>query len=203
MSHNSHSNHTDDISYHPLFSMLSEIQKRKIHHLFNVLDIDKDGVLQPQDFVNVGNRIIAQPSTQINERHGRLILLKSHRLFVQLLTDTENPELQLTLWDWIDFFKNEISMEEQGILNFYIQRTSRHIFDLFDKDHDHFISKPEYFNMLTIYEISHENADAGFKELDTNMDGFISTQEMVAGLSNFFKSDKLDAPGNLIFGGWN
>lgn len=182
--------------------IFSETQKRKVHHLFNVLDIDRNGQLQPNDFVNVGKKIVKQLGLKENARGARLILLKSHRLFVQLLTDLHNPELTLTLWDWIAFFRDQVESEDEGILDHYIQRTSRHIFDLFDVNKDKHISREEYANMLTIYNIPHDMAIQGFEELDANGDGLISVEEMIEGLNNFFKSEDTDSKGNLIFGEW-
>ena len=183
--------------------MLSEIQKRKIHHFFDVLDIDRNGHLQPEDFVNVGKKIIEKAKIDPDSRCAKLILIKSHRLFVQLLTDANNPELSLTLWDWIEFFRDQLyEGGNQGVLEYYIHRTSRHIFDLFDMNRDDFISKEEYAHMLTIYNIPHALAEQSFSELDSNHDELISADEMVNGLRNFFKSNDMDAPGNLIFGDW-
>lgn len=183
--------------------MLSEIQKRKIHHFFNVLDIDHNGYLQPVDFVNVGKRIVEKVGIAPESRGSKLILIKSHRLFVQLLTDADNPELSLTLWDWIEFFKDQLfEGGNNGILEYYIHRTSRHIFDLFDINRDNLISTEEYANMLTIYQIPQEHAKQSFEELDANGDGFISADEMVNGLRNFFKSNDVNAPGSLLFGDW-
>ncbi len=192
---------TTKTSTSPRF-VFSETQKRKVHHLFNVLDIDRNGQLQPNDFVNVGKKIVAQLRLSEESRSARVILLKSHRLFVQLLTDLHNPELSLTLWDWIAFFRDQIESEDEGILDHYIQRTSRHIFDLFDMNKDRLISQEEYANMLTIYNIPQKMAIQGFEELDTNDDKFISADEMVEGLNNFFKSGDPEAKGNLIFGEW-
>jgi len=182
--------------------VFSETQKRKVHHLFNVLDIDRNGQLQPSDFVDVGKKIVDELGISQNSRSARMILLKSHRLFVQLLADLNNPELSLTLWDWIAFFRDQIESEEDGIMDHYIQRTSRHIFDLFDMNKDKLISREEYAHMLTIYNISHDVAIEGFQELDTNSDHYISADEMVEGLNNFFKSPDEGAKGNLIFGNW-
>lgn len=183
--------------------MLSEIQKRKIHHFFNVLDIDRNGYLQPQDFVNVGKRIIENAEIDSESRYAKLILIKSHRLFVQLLTDADNPELSLTLWDWIEFFRDQLfEGGNNGVLEYYIHRTSRHIFDLFDMNRDDMISREEYANMLTIYNIPHEYVAESFDELDSNHDEFISADEMINGLRNFFKSSDPNSPGNLIFGDW-
>lgn len=183
-------------------SIFTETHKRKVHHLFNVLDIDRNGQLQPDDFVNVGKKIVVQLGLDQNARSARLILLKSHRLFVQLLTDLENPEMSLTLWDWVEFFRNQIESPNGTILQHYIHRTSRHIFDLFDVNRDNMISREEYANMLTIYNIPQNTAVQGFEELDTNADNAISAEEMVDGLKNFFTSSDGNAKGNMIFGEW-
>lgn len=183
-------------------SIFTETHKRKVHHLFNVLDIDRNGQLQPDDFVNVGRKIITQLNLSEDSRSARLILLKSHRLFVQLLTDVENPEMNLTLWDWVAFFRNQIDSSNGKILKHYIHRTSRHIFDLFDMNRDRMISREEYANMLMIYNIPQNTADQGFDELDSNKDQYISADEMIEGLKNFFTSPDANAKGNMIFGDW-
>lgn len=183
-------------------SVFSETNKRKVHHLFKVLDIDRNEQLQPDDFVNVGKKIVDQLELDPDSRSARLIILKSHRLFVQLLTDLENPEMNLTLWDWVEFFRNQIESENGTILKHYIHRTSRHIFDLFDTNRDHMISREEYANMLMIYNIPQNTAEQGFAELDTNKDDSISADEMVEGLKNFFISGDVNARGNMIFGDW-
>lgn len=183
-------------------SIFTETHKRKVHHLFNVLDIDRNGQLQPDDFVNVGRKIITQLGLPIESRSARLILLKSHRLFVQLLTDLDNPEMNLTLWDWVEFFRNQIDSSNGKILKHYIHRTSRHIFDLFDMNRDKMISREEYANMLTIYNIPQNTAEQGFEEMDSNGDNYISADEMVEGLKNFFISGDINAKGNMIFGDW-
>ena len=183
-------------------SIFTETHKRKVHHLFNVLDIDRNGQLQPDDFVNVGRKIVAQLNLDKDSRSARLILLKAHRLFVQLLTDLDNPEMSLTIWDWVEFFRNQVDSSNGKILKYYIHRTSRHIFDLFDMNRDKMISMEEYANMLMIYNIPQNTAQQGFAELDSNGDGLISIEEMIEGLKNFFKSPDVNAKGNMIFGDW-
>ena len=183
-------------------SIFSEIQKRKVHHLFNVLDIDRNGKLQPDDFINVGRKIIVQLNLDKESRSARLILLKAHRLFVQLLIDLENPDMELTLWDWVEFFRNQIESSNSRTLDYYIYRTSRYIFDLFDVNKDKLISREEYAHMLTVYNIPQNTAKIGFEEMDTDKDNFISSDEMISGLKNFFKSSEPDAKGNMIFGDW-
>lgn len=151
---------------------------------------------------NVGKKIIMQLQLDKSSRCARLILLKAHRLFVQLLIDLENPDMELNLWDWVEFFRNQIESSNARILDYYISRTSRYIFDLFDMNNDKFISREEYADMLTIYNIPQNTGKVGFEELDTNKDDLVSSEEMINGLQNFFRSPDIKANGNMIFGDW-
>lgn len=180
----------------------SDTQKKKVCHLFKVLDVDGNGHLEPDDFLLVGRKIIKYMGLEEESRAARLILIKSHRLFVQLMIDVHNTDFTLTVWDWVAFFRSQTVDKTSATLSYYIQRTSRHIFDLFDANGDQMISRSEYANMLTVYGISHEMANQSFKELDLNHDDLISAEELMQGLANFFLSSDSDAKGNLIFGAW-
>ena len=185
--------------------MLSEIQQKKINHLFNVLDANKNGTLQLDDFVQVSEDILQQLSIDRHSRSGQLILIRANRLFVQLLIDTQQPELSISLWDWMKFFDKEISSSpgETRALDSYIFRTTFHLFSLFDLNNDNQISVEEYSNMWSIYKIPKESCEESFDLLDKNGDLLISADEMVSGLNDFFNSSDPNAPGNLIFGKWD
>ena len=100
------------------------------------------------------------------------------------------------------FFEKEISSKKKGSLDGYINRTTYHIFSLFDINDDSQISLEEYSNMWSIYKIPPEECAASFNLLDENGDLVISSKEMVSGLNDFFTSSDPNAPGNLIFGKW-
>jgi len=183
--------------------MLSEVQQKKINHFFNVLDVNKNGSLQLDDFVHVSEEIIEQLSIDRQSRGGQLILIKANRLFVQFLIDTHQPELSISLYDWMKFFEREISNpRESGVLYSYIFRTTFHLFSLFDLNRDNHISLDEYANMWSIYKIPLGHLETSFNQLDQNNDSLISAQEMVSGLNDFFNSADRNACGNLIFGPW-
>ncbi|MEQ9231514.1 MAG: hypothetical protein RIF46_12595, partial [Cyclobacteriaceae bacterium] len=131
-----------------------------------------------------------------------LILIKANRLFVQFLIDTNQPDMHIGIWDWMKFFEKEFNRNGQGLLHHFIHRTSYHVFSLFDLNRDKFISFEEYENMWSVYKIPPDECRASFERLDQNDDKLISASEMVDGLEDFFKSNKYEAPGNLIFGEW-
>lgn len=181
--------------------MFSEIQKKKVAHFFNVLDVNKNGKLQVDDFVKVAKEIINQLELDPNSRTAKLILIKANRLFVQFLIDTDQAEMQVDLWDWMKFFENQLS-NESGTLHNFIHRTTFHIFALFDHNKDRFISQEEYANMWSVYGLNGVDCNESFEELDTNNDSLISSSEMIEGLRLYFHSNDANALGNKMFGRW-
>ena len=181
--------------------MFSEVQKKKVHHLFNVLDANQNGVLQMDDFVQVAETIVDKLELTRDSRVTRLILIKANRLFVQFLIDTNQPDLSISLWDWMKFFEREIE-KDGGLLYHFVHRTTFHIFSLFDLNGDKHISREEYEYMWSMYKIPMDEIDFCFAALDKNGDQLISVEEMVLALNDFFYSSKQDCPGNFVFGKW-
>jgi hypothetical protein len=70
--------------------MLTDVQKNKIAHLFNVLDTNKNGQLQLDDFVEVSDQIIIHLKWDRESRVSQVLLKKASRLFIQLLIDSTN-----------------------------------------------------------------------------------------------------------------
>lgn len=182
--------------------MLSEIQKAKLEHLFHVLDANKNGKLQLDDFISVTDHIIGHLGLDRDARKSRLIINKTSRLFIQLVIDLESRDMSISLKHWMKFFEWEMERHRGGLLYHYINRTTHHLFALFDLNNDKFISMDEYVNMLTVYNIPMDVCEQSFKQLDRNNDQLISVDELVAGLHDYFYSSDPKAPGSFIFGEW-
>lgn len=183
--------------------MLSDLQKKKVMHLFDVLDVNKNGKLQLDDFVHVAEAIIKQLGIRPNSRAARLVMIKANRLFVQFLIDTNQPDLQIGIYDWMKFFERELEKStKSGLVYHFVHRTNFHLFALFDLNGDNHISLEEYTNMWGIYKLNHVDCKTSFKGLDKNGDDLISVDEMIAALDDFFYSDDPRTAGNNIFGMW-
>jgi Ca2+-binding EF-hand superfamily protein len=183
--------------------MLSSVQQSKVAHLFNVLDSNKNGELQLEDFVEVCEEIIRNLGWNGDEREAKLMLRKTTRLFIQLLMDVNKQEMTITFHDWLKFFEKELEKKEgSGLLYYYIYRINHHLFNLFDLNNDGYIDFSEYVNMFGVYNISMNECQESFNKLDHNHDDRISREELIHGLDEFFKSSREDARGNWVFGNW-
>jgi Ca2+-binding EF-hand superfamily protein len=191
--------------------MLSKIQHQKIAHLFNVLDSNKNGSLQMDDFVGVSDEIISHLGWSEADRKARVLINKASRLFIQLAIDIEGADLldiddvdvSINFEDWMKFFEKELVQKSQGgLLDHYIHRTSYHLFSLFDFNDDEYISKEEFNMMFGVYHIPLDASEKSFNMLDKNGDLMISSEELIAAIEDYFESTDPDAPGNWLFGDW-
>ncbi|WP_258103213.1 EF-hand domain-containing protein [Marinoscillum sp. MHG1-6] len=182
--------------------MISTIQKKKILLLFDVLDINKNGELQPDDFERVATKISDVKGYSEHSTNRLNLKVKSFRLFIQLLTDMQKEEASISKEEWLYVFENVLLPNERKIKG-YVHRTAAYIFSLFDSNGDRVVSLNEYLNMFSVYGLEDEYAIIAFKKLDLNGDGVLQFYEVVQAFYDFFLSDSETVPGNWIFGNFD
>lgn len=177
---------------------MTNIQRKKLDHLFQMLDVDGSGTLEMQDFELVGKNLsdILGYLEESSERSE--LVQKSQSIFSLILSDIGLKKTTIQRKEWITFFKEVVYTRA----NDYINLASTYLFSLFDLDGDGYIDEREYLNMFRVYGLYTSNAKKTFDELDRNRDGRISGGELVVALEDFFYSTDSDRPGNWIFGDW-
>lgn len=183
--------------------MLTQLQSQKLRHFFNILDYNKNHVLQKQDFDRVGVNLCLTLGIEEGTDDFNKVIQKSRRLYFQLLKDLDKPDnSDITIDEWIVLFDQIIGEQDMEKLKYYIKLTTIYIFELFDQDKNGILSLDEYVDMFTIYHIDVKYNAKSFLKLDTNNDDCISKVELFNAVTDFFISDDPDAGGNWIFGNW-
>ncbi|MFT7028662.1 MAG: Ca2+-binding EF-hand superfamily protein [Marinoscillum sp.] len=174
-----------------------DIRSKKLLFFFDILDTNKNGVIQSDDFIMVADKI----GEALQSQREALITMrfKATRFYVQLVQDMGKQGVNIDRSEWLNFF---LRIEETGYANKYVMHTSAYIFMLFDQNNDKMISRKEYANMFQIYNIDQHYIDQAFDKLDTNKDGTISLRELINAFREFLLSEDSDSPGNWIFGDW-
>lgn len=178
-----------------------DVRRKKLSYLFDILDANKNQLLQPDDFVYVAERMSDILEYEKDDKQRLQLKFKATRIYIQLLTDMGKMDVSIDKDEWINFFTSDIQLETNAAKR-YIFRTAAYIFMLFDQNADKVISKKEYLDMFTVYQIQLDQLENAFDKLDTNHDGQISMDEMIKGLEDFFLSADPEAAGNWIFGDW-
>ncbi|MEO9871605.1 EF-hand domain-containing protein [Ekhidna sp.] len=178
---------------------MTDLQKQKLSHFFNVLDYNGNEILEQDDFERVGNTVSTIIGYRENSRERLLLRLKAHGLFIQILKDIDKVEAEISLEEWLKFFDDVVLSQP----NDYVNQSSTYLFSLFDQDGDGHIDEGEYLDMFKAYGLYMSVAKKAFDLLDINGDGKISGGELVKAFEDFFHSSDADAAGNWIFGDWS
>lgn len=180
--------------------MLSELQISKLERFFYILDYDRNGVIEKEDFTGIAENLCILWRIKEGEEKYDIIQKRfedgwSHfNLFVNNNDGKAN-------WDhWIDFAEKVIINGDEDIFGHYVDEFVGEIFDNFDADNDGYIDLDEYIDLLVGYRIEVRAAAKSFRKLDRNRDDLISRGELIRAVKEFFRSDDPEAPGNWLFG---
>lgn len=184
--------------------MLSEFQTRKLTYFFGLLDLNKNGFLQLSDFTEISERIRQKLDYNDASSEHKFLVDTSVRFFHRLLADIPHADNQvIKLQEWLEFFDAEIiSSREEDVLDEYVEMIIGFLFDLFDDNHDGYISVEEYADIFLIYGIDIKYSAKAFIKLDLNQDDKLSRYELLHAVETFLTSDEREEKGNWVFGNW-
>jgi len=183
--------------------MLSLVQTKKLTHLFNILDMNKNGILEEEDFRSIGKNI----SVALNwESHGldyEDVMVKCNHIYKVIFGYIPHSEVDnITLDLWLHYFDFGLSIDEDMVINDIISLFLNEVFEMFDQNHDGCITENEYIDMFKIYGLDLTYTSKGFESLATDGNQKISKEELKNGLMEFFTSSNVESRGNWTFGSW-
>lgn len=184
--------------------MLSDLRREKLSYFFDLLDLNRNGLLQFNDFSEMAEQVRLRLEFEEGSKEHKNIADKAIHLFHQLLHDISPKETQsIQKKEWMDYFNTELgdSIDEE-VLETYQELMYQHVFDFFDHNHDGFITKDEYELFFEIFGVDEKHLDKCFSMLDANGDNKVSRYEMLAAIEDFLTSDDLSSSGNWAFGNW-
>ena len=185
------------------YSMLSDLQKEKISHYFRVvLDQDRNGVLEVNDFREIGESLcllwMFKPDS---EEYNNVIdqSIKSWKMF-QKYFEKQGGEANEA--HFLEFFEDMLEPGNEQLYKSWVIHMISSIFDSFDVNNDGVISVNEYSDMFMCYHIPIRHSAKAFVKLDRDGDDFITKKELLRAVDEFFRSNDERAPGNWLFGFW-
>jgi len=178
---------------------MTELQKAKQVHYFDVLDYNDDGLLEKQDFIDVADRIADMRDYEKGSSRHSAIRKEILRIWTnaRALSGAEN-KTQITLEDWLAH--EEKVLDSNVLIRSYVQGIARAVFDILDADNDGILSEQEYLQFFRAFRGEEEEGHRAFEKLDENGDGQLTRQEFLEAVTEFHLSDDPDARGNWLFG---
>lgn len=180
--------------------MLTQLQTAKLTHIFNIIDFDRNGTIEIDDFEAIGeNLAIIRDFDQGTEDYDKVMEL-AIGIWKKLEPHIEGNEGNLN--EWLTFMDN-LFTEGDGLAYMnYLTNFVNTLFRLFDVNNDGVISLTEYIDIFIGLRVEVRFAPKAFKRIDINGDGIISKDELIKSANEFMMSDDIDAAGNWLFGNW-
>ncbi|MEQ8582688.1 MAG: EF-hand domain-containing protein [Marinoscillum sp.] len=184
--------------------MVSEFQEKKLIHFFGLLDSHKNGFLHADDFSEIAERIRIGLGYEANGPKHVWLAEKSAKFFHALLLEIPHKDNQkIARNEWVTFVSEQvIAQGNEDVLEEFQEFIIGFLFDLFDDNHDGYISTDEYVDMFVVYGIDIKYSAKSFIKLDINRDDRLSRNELLHAFETFLLSNDPNQPGNWIFGNW-
>ena len=180
---------------------MTELQRVKQIHYFNVLDYDGDGFLEKQDFLDVADRLAKMRGYDDGSSRHSAVRQEILRMWTnaRALSGAEG-KTRITLEEWLAH-EQEV-LDSSVLIQSYVQGIARVIFDVLDADSDGVISEEEYRTFFRAFQDNAEGADRAFQKLDVDDTGHLTREDFLDLVTEFHLSDDPDARGNWLFGSY-
>jgi Ca2+-binding EF-hand superfamily protein len=179
--------------------MTTALQDRKIDRAFGYLDVDDDGLIETEDVVNLGNRLVSAFGESLDSPKGKAVVDSFGRFWTTLLEVMEVDDDGMISPD--EYRKGMTAAFIDGpdydrVFRPAVEAVSR----LCDTDDDGMINYEDFGHLHEAWGTGADEVDPSFRKIDTDEDGLISVDELVEAGRQYYLSDDPNATGNWLFG---
>ena len=177
--------------------MLSELQVRKMALLFRVHDTDANGSVERDDYERMVRRIAenrgwAEQSAEFDALRARVL-----RQWAAISAAADPPGSgRVHLDGWIGLWEAILEVAYES----HVRGVSELLWEMMDTDGDGRVTRDQSLLWFSGYGVSTDTAEYSFTSADLNSDGYVSREEWLVLVDQFFLSKNPADPGNLIFG---
>lgn len=180
--------------------MLTPLQIKKQTHYFNILDFDKNGYIQRDDFEAIGENLCIIRDFDYDSHEYNTMMNLVTGIWDKVQPYLEGDECSLNTW--LEIMDQVLVNSDANWFEQYVGAFVTTLFDLFDINRDGYISQTEYVDLFIGLRIEVRFAPKAFRNLDLNRDGKISRDELMQSVEEFIKSNDPAEAGNWLFGAW-
>ncbi len=187
-------------------SSFTELQKDKLMHMFDLLDVDGNGLLEYEDFRMVVDTMAEERGWSSSNRRYLALVASNRRLWKMFSRHLDaNGDGSISLAEWLAFHIRAFLTEPQEngfdpIFSSTLQSIAKFFLEMLDSDGDGLVTEDDYVMFCTAYNVSEEEARHSFRLFDRNQNGQLEQQEVVEMVQEFYLSENPEALGNVFFG---
>ncbi|MGZ9931051.1 EF-hand domain-containing protein [Streptomyces sp. NC-S4] len=182
--------------------MTNDLLDRKLARAFTHLDADRSGVIDADDIIALGSRLLTALAEPADSPKAERVMGGLANFWQDLFTELDiDRDGKLTPEEY-----------KQGMTRLYAQggpaydRSFRPmmsaILTIVDTDGDGLISPQEFHRAQEAFDtrLSPADTEALFHRIDANGDGRLTVDELLGAVREYYTGNDEDAPGNLLFG---
>ncbi|WP_420318460.1 EF-hand domain-containing protein [Ekhidna sp.] len=183
--------------------MLTDFQKEKISHYFHVvLDQDRNGVLEENDFREIGESLCVLWMFKPGTKEYEEVIDKNIQSWNMFKKYFQKQKGEANEEQFLRFFDVLLKPGNEEVYKRWVKYMISSIFDSFDVNEDGVMSVDEYSDMFMCYHIPIKHSARAFVKLDRDGDDSITKKELIRAVDEFFRSNDENSPGNWLFGFW-
>lgn len=188
-----------EIYYGTNETMLTELQTRKLLKLFCMYDGDHNEYLVKKDFEKIAVKVAEIKN--IGARSPKVVALKER--FLQMWKSLSSKadasgDKKICLSEWLAYYDDVLN--DQATYLKEVQSLMKLIFEVFDENGDGQLCQAEWGQLFQVYNVHPAYAPAAFQQLDMNGNGFLSRDEILILIDDFFCGDDENSAANSMFG---
>ena len=179
---------------------LTKMQRRKLHCMFQVYDLDGNGYLEKPDFERLAKSLAELRGWKPGDPgYARLQAVFVENIWGHLLEyGDKKKDQRIMMKEWLAYHDNMLASEERYQSD--VAPRVAMILEALDTNDDGRYTLDDFERFYAAYGIDTSEAASAFQQLDRNGDGQLSRDELEPLWSEFYFSEDPAAPGNYIFG---
>lgn len=183
--------------------MIGDLQRLKASHYFDLLDEDENGLVDARDFELRAERLADARNVTDEETRSdlrdRVLTWWKHLCAVADVDDDDRVtrEEWETYWEALRASVDEDADAENETIQ-SLERAARGTFQAMDTTPSEHITEKEYAQWLKAWGV--DESAAAFEQLDRNNTGYLTEEDLIKAVKEFYLSNDPTAPGNALYG---
>jgi Ca2+-binding EF-hand superfamily protein len=181
--------------------MLTQLQKQKLPALFALRDVDRDGFLTRADYEAHTRRVAEFKGIAPDSEQAGQFREQSLRFWERLVQSADlDDDARVSKDEWLGYWAKILSSPE--LYDQVVKPIAYSALGMFDRNDDGRVEPDDYASINMWRGLDPAAAKETFQRLDLNGDGYLTVDEAVTLVEEYFRSDDPNAPGNWFFGPW-
>ncbi|MGP3684642.1 EF-hand domain-containing protein [Streptomyces sp. IBSNAI002] len=180
------------------FVMSQDLLRRKYEHRFDLLDSDRDGYIEEEDFTELGSRVIRGLGEPVTSPKSHAVR-ESKAHYWRSVTELARVDGagRISKQAFVAGLAESASPQQVTAM---VRPAIEADLAIADRDNDGMVDVEEFKSLYQALGVPSTEAEEIFRELDRNADGELTLEEWLAAAIEFFTSTDHNAPGNRILG---